>query len=192
MLFLSGFSSLSKNFQDLFLNEDDSDIIIKVGDCMYPAHKVIIRARSPVFYAMLNHNMTEKHEGIINISDCDPVIFRDFLLYLYCGRLDNISLKNVCEFFRIADIYGVTDMKDGCVEFILDNLSIDIIGDVISLAMTYNENKLLTVASEFFTDFEKDILESENWQKFISDDPLKANDIFINVFQSVSKNPKIV
>lgn len=188
VLFL-GLSSLSMDLHNLFLNEDDSDIIIKVGECMYPAHKAIIRSRSPVFHAMLSHNMTEKHEGIINITDCDPDIFRDFLLYLYSGKLDTISLENVFEFFRISDKYGVTDMKDGCVEFILDNLSIDIFVDVISLATTYNEEKLLTVASEFFTDFEKGILESENWKKFFSDDPLKANDIFMNMFLKVSKIP---
>lgn len=176
---------MSKNLQDLFLNADDSDIIIKVGDCVYPVHKAIIKARSPVFHAMLNHNMTEKQEGIINIPDCDPDIFRDFLLYLYSGKLDNISVENVFEIFRISDKYRVTDMKDGCVEFILDNLSIDIFVDLISLATTYNEKKLLTVASEFFTDFEKYILESENWKLFLLNDPLKANDTLMNVFQNV-------
>lgn len=94
--------ALSENLKNVFLDEENSDVILNVGDQKYSAHKIIIMARSPVFYAMLKHDTKEKRQGSVDITDCDPHIFKDFLLYLYTGKLDNISNENVFDLYHMS------------------------------------------------------------------------------------------
>ena len=94
---------MSANLKEAFLNEEDTDVLIRVCDKEYRVHKVILRNRSPVFHSMLKHDMKEKNQEEINISDCDPHIFRDFLLHLYTGKLDSMS-KKTCLIYTIYQI----------------------------------------------------------------------------------------
>lgn len=175
----SGEMALMEKLKDVFLNDEDSDVVIRVGDQQYPAHKVIIRALSSVFQAMLSHDMTETNEGIIDIPDCDPYIFRDFLRYLYTGKLDNITNENAFELYHIADKYDVKELRMDCVDFISGNLTLDTICDAISLATRHCERELLTSATVFFINNIKDIITTVSWQKFVQENPIVANELFI-------------
>lgn len=135
---------------------------------------------------MLNHDMREKNEGVINIPDCDPDIFRGFLFYIYTGKIDDISKENVFELHRISDKYDVKDLKTECVDFMLKNLSVDIICDVISLATRHCEQALLTHGIDFFADHAQDILPSVKWQNFVKEHPVEANELFLKTFNKVS------
>lgn len=180
----SGILALSSNLQQLFLSEEDSDITIKVENQQYRVHKNIVRARSPVFYAMLSHDMAEKNKNFVDIPDCDPHIFRDFLFYLYAGKLDTISSANVFELYRISDKYDVKELRMDCVEYILQNLSVDVIGDVIDLATKHHEKKVLKRATKFFVDNAKEILPSVNWMKFVEKHPIEANELYIKAYEN--------
>lgn len=144
-----GLADLSEDLKNIFLSQEDSDIILNVGGIKYAAHKVIIKARSSVFRAMLEHDMTEKNEGAVNIPDCDPHIFPDFLLYLYTGQLDDISKENVFQLYYMSDKYDVKELKLNCVDYIVNNLSIDIICDVVALATKHSERDMLEHAIHF-------------------------------------------
>lgn len=172
------------------MSEEDSDVILRVGDQQYPAHKVIIRNRSSVFRAMLEHDMAEKKEGIVDIEDCDPYIFRDFLFYLYCGISDNISNENVLELYYVSDKYDVNQLKLDCIDYIVNNLNTDIICDVISLAIKHSEHDLLKHAIEFFAENAEDIFITVQWQKFLSENPVQANELIIKSFKSDSRKQK--
>lgn len=172
------------------MSEEDSDVILRVGDQQYPAHKVIIRNRSSVFRAMLDHDMTEKKEGIVDIEDCDPYIFRDFLLYLYSGKLDNISNENVFELYYISDKYDVNQLKLDCVDYIENCLNIDIICDVIALAIKHSEQNLLKHATEFFMENAEEIFITMQWQKFLKENPVQANELIIKAFKNDSRKQK--
>lgn len=136
---------------------------------------------------MLEHDMTEKNEGVVNIEDCDPYIFREFLLYMYTGTLENMSNENVFELYHISDKYDIKELKSECVEFVLKNISVDVICDVILLATRYCERNLLVCATEFFSDNTKDILETVNWQYFVKDHPLVANELFLKTVKRLSR-----
>lgn len=178
-----GLLALSADLRELFISEEDSDVTIQVGDQKYPVHRIILRSRSPVFRAMLKHDMMEKMRGVVDIPDCDPQIFRDFLMYLYAGKLDNMSQDNVFELYRISDKYDVKELKTDCVDFMLGNLTVDGIGDVISLASNHCESQLLSRATEFFVANAKDILPTVNWQKYIQKNPIEANELFMKAFK---------
>ena len=73
---------------NIFVSMDDktnSDIQITVKDQEIYAHQSILRARSPVFAAMLKHDMKEKRTNSVTISDIDGPVFAEMLRFIYTG-----------------------------------------------------------------------------------------------------------
>lgn len=148
---------------------------------------MIIKTRSSVFRAMLEHDMTEKNEGSVNIPDCDPHIFPDFLLYLYTGQLEDMSKENVFQLYYMSDKYVVKQLKLNCVDYIVNNLNIDIICDVIALATKHSERDLLQRAIKFFIDNAKSIFVTVQWQEFMKHNYTQANELIIKAFDNDSR-----
>ena len=146
--FFLALDALSGNLKEAFLGEEDTDVVIKVGDQEYKAHKIILRSRSPIFNAMLKRDATEKNQEVITISDCDQCSFREFLLYLYTGKVDNLSKGNVLDLCYMSDKYAIEELKQHCVAFILDNLDIDMVCD-ITLAKQHVDCEVLKHAAQF-------------------------------------------
>ena len=171
----------------MLLDEKDSDVTFYVGDQKYPAHKAIVKTISPVFSEMLKHDTNEKSEVVINIPDCDPLVFRDFLSCVYTGKLDVNSKKNVCELYYISDKYNVGDLKMKCIDFMCNNLSVDIICDVIFLAVRHCEQNLLSRATEFFNDHVREIHLTIGYQNFIIEHPTESNDFLLKISSKISR-----
>lgn len=168
-----------KDLKALFLKQEDCDVIIKVKGQEFPAHRAILKARSPVFDSTLRNDMKEKATGVIDIEDCDPITFSDFLSFLYCGDMENLSMENVFSLFTTADKYEVLDLRSKCIEFIKKNLSIDTFCETITLALQYSESELLKLCTYFFAkNFEK-IIVTVKWQSFLAQNPTESNELFI-------------
>ena len=82
----SGGSSLCTSFgQRQQLSEPDQG---RVG-----CHRCVLMARSPVFKAMLSHNMMESLNGEINIPDFSLTVVKIMLHFIYTGELSGIGNK---------------------------------------------------------------------------------------------------
>lgn len=57
---------LLTDMEELYNKGDEADIIVKAGNKEFKVHKCILAARSPVFQAMLEHNMKEKEENKVS------------------------------------------------------------------------------------------------------------------------------
>ena len=177
-----------RDYKELFLKKEDCDVIIKVKGQEFPAHSAILRARSPVFASTYRYDTKEKATGIINIEDCDPSSFSDFLCFLYCGDTEVISLGNVFSLFIASDKYDVEDLRAKCVEFMKENVSIDTFCDTIVLALQHCETELITIASDFFTKHALEIAKTVKWQTFAANNPTQSNELFIKALASKEQN----
>lgn len=142
MFFIPELDALSESFKTLFADEDSCDVILRVEDKEFRAHKTVLMARSTVFAAMFQHDFLEKQTNIINIEDCDSESFGDFLNFLYFGELGDISFCNVFHLFATSNRYDVQDLKSFCVEYMLHYLTKDTAPAVMELAEMYDEQKL--------------------------------------------------
>lgn len=163
----------------LFLSEQDSDAILNVGDRKFAVHRAILSARSPVFGAMFSHNMVESTTGEVDITGFEPDVFQDFLLYLYSARVKKLSEENVVGLYFAADKYNTQDLKEKCVQFMRDNLTVTIFCRVVSLALQHDESDLLEVAMQFFINNLKEIILTVEWQVFLKENPTAANELLI-------------
>lgn len=64
-----------------------TDFEFLVGDRVFPAHKGVVAARSPVFARMLKSDMLESRTHQVIIEDIEATIFEEFLYFLYTGQL---------------------------------------------------------------------------------------------------------
>lgn len=102
-----------------------SDLIIKVGNNTYPAHRVILCASSEVFQVMLmNPEWNEWSKTVIELKE-DPVcypVFPSFLEYLYKGKI-NVSLDTTLPILSLADKYNIKDLVQLCLDYMFKHIA---------------------------------------------------------------------
>ncbi|VDM64720.1 unnamed protein product [Angiostrongylus costaricensis] len=132
---------LSDNIGSLFMNHDFSDVVFIVDGEKFPAHKVLLAARSEYFRALLYGGMKESDEGEIVLEETNVFAFR-ILLRSYKEeqvmeilglahkygfvKLQNaiadylkaiLNNKNLCTIFNISQLYFLNDLTEYCLVF---------------------------------------------------------------------------
>lgn len=165
--------------RSLFINGYNSDVTLEAGARQFPVHKSILVARSSVFASMFCHDKKERNCGVIYIPDCTSEAFEIFLLFLYTGRIEKLSPDNVFHIYYCAEKYCVDDLKAACTNFIKNNLSVDIFSEAMILSLQPNNADLLQQCVQFFCENYKTIIMTVQWQEFITEHPIQANELFI-------------
>lgn len=174
------FETLIHDLNELLKSENNSDVTIKVKTEEFKAHRNILGARTPVFTSMFQHDMSEKKTGIITLDDCEPHVFKDFLKYVYTGEVVCQS-KNACGLYEMAEKYQMNELKFECLKYLMNNFSVDTFCDTISIALLYSEEELLKLATFYFCKNTRAILLTVQWQKFLKENPMYANELFLKL-----------
>ncbi|CAL1281810.1 unnamed protein product [Larinioides sclopetarius] len=74
-------------YNDRFL----TDIVLKTPTKSFPAHKIVLCARSSVFRAMLTNDMKEKNTDCIQVEDLENETVQHLLLFLYSESLEELQ-----------------------------------------------------------------------------------------------------
>lgn len=82
---------LSEDLGNLFDNERFSDVSLAVNGHEFQAHKAILAARSPVFAAMFEHEMEERKQNRVAITDVDDEVLKEMLRFIYTGKAPNLE-----------------------------------------------------------------------------------------------------
>jgi len=89
----SGTSFVSDFRRFYSYSHEFADVTFSVGKELFPAHKVILSARSTYFHALFTNRMQSPSSGPIEL-EIDPVIFSVILKWIYTDELDLESLVN--------------------------------------------------------------------------------------------------
>ncbi|KHJ90700.1 BTB/POZ domain protein [Oesophagostomum dentatum] len=103
---------LVEDYQRLFKDDLLTDFTIRVGGREIRAHRAILAARSPVFQAMLMHELTnETKSGILEICDLDYEVVYELIYYIYCGRCQKEIGDIATDLLIAADKYRLVELK---------------------------------------------------------------------------------
>mmetsp|Transcript_99388 Transcript_99388/g.186692 ORF Transcript_99388/g.186692 Transcript_99388/m.186692 type:complete len:367 (-) Transcript_99388:256-1356(-) len=95
-----------------------SDMVLLVESCRIPVHSQILAAQSPVFAAMLDHDMQERRSRKVQIDGLSADSVHQLLTFMYSGRV-NISPDEVDDYkfarLQAAHRYQVSGLVDICV-----------------------------------------------------------------------------
>lgn len=85
---------LSDNLKgSLFLNPEYADVHLVVEGVSFPAHKIILAARSQYFRALLYGGMKESTQSQVELKAATTAAFKSLLKYVYTGRMALGELK---------------------------------------------------------------------------------------------------
>ena len=125
-----------------------SDVTIICEGERFPAHKLILSARSQVFAAMFSHKDTlEDQQQEVLIKDSDRLTMDLFLTFLYNATLPkDLSFESYVELLKAADKYQVQSLIEACAMKLTKKLSTEnevvqgaILGYIYRIPMLKNE-----------------------------------------------------
>ncbi|KAH9388988.1 hypothetical protein TYRP_008337 [Tyrophagus putrescentiae] len=161
---------LSEDLGGLFESQKFSDAILCVGKEEFYVHKAVLAARSPVFAAMFQHEMEEKKQNRVEITDVDPVVLREMLRFIYTGKSSNLD-KMEADLLSAADKYDLERLKVMCEESLCSNLSVESAAEVLILADMHSANQLKAHAIEYINTHATDVMETIGWKEMIRSQP---------------------
>uniref|UniRef100_A0A0K0DN50 Speckle-type POZ protein n=1 Tax=Angiostrongylus cantonensis TaxID=6313 RepID=A0A0K0DN50_ANGCA len=106
---------LSEDLSALFESKQFSDCTL-VANCKsgvpqtFHVHKAILAARSRVFHAMFEHNMTESERNEVAIDDVEPEVLREMLCFMYTGSSPCVD-QMAQHLIAAADKYHLDRLK---------------------------------------------------------------------------------
>lgn len=158
---------------------------MKVDGKNIGAHRMILEARSSVFAAMFNHDTKENKTGEVSIIDVDKSTMETILIHMYTGDIDNPTTENVLHLYAAAEKYDIKDIKEICSEFIIRNLSVEWVCDVIKFAELYQEEEIGRSAREFFKENARKVLKTEKWKTFAKENHAISVELLGSVLEAM-------
>ncbi|XP_035210637.1 speckle-type POZ protein B-like [Stegodyphus dumicola] len=156
--------SFISDFKSLYKSGMLSDISIIVGDKTFPEHKCVLCARSSVFARMLQTGMIESERNSVEISDVDPQIMDEFLLFMYTGNMEKSLDETAEELYAVADKYDVPVLQKKCSSFLKSNLSVGNVCRIVQLASFHSDDDLYKSVLEFSCAHAEEIFSTDEWK----------------------------
>ncbi|XP_035216423.1 TD and POZ domain-containing protein 1-like [Stegodyphus dumicola] len=157
------------DLRNLFKSGNNADLNIKVGSKTFLAHKFILCARSSVFSRMFETEMIESRNSTLTISDADPDIIAELLLFMYCGFLEKPLEETAMRLYTAADKYDVLSLKKKCSHFLKGNLSVENVCKVLRLADLHSDEDLYVNAFTYFIAHASEIFLTDEWVEVAND-----------------------
>ncbi|XP_037482121.1 BTB/POZ and MATH domain-containing protein 1-like [Triticum dicoccoides] len=153
-------SDMSQHIGHLLTSGKRTDITFEVDEEMFPAHKVVLAARSPVFRAQLFGPMKDKNMKCIKIEDMEAPVFKALLHFMYWDELPNIeeltglnttwvSTLMAQHLLAAADRYALERLKLLSELKLCEDVAINTVANTLALAEQHHCHQLKTVCLKF-------------------------------------------
>ncbi|PAV91422.1 hypothetical protein WR25_06401 isoform C [Diploscapter pachys] len=132
---------LAADIGKLLMNKDYSDVTFIVDGEQFPAHRVILAARSEYFRALLYGGMRESVEEKISLPSANLKAFKLILRYAYTGQLlfTAIKLDLLLEVLTLANQYGFNALQNSIADYLKSIL------DTKNLCTVFNISQLFSL-----------------------------------------------
>ncbi|KAE8686327.1 BTB/POZ and MATH domain-containing protein 3 [Hibiscus syriacus] len=153
-------SDMGQNLRVLLDSENGCDIVFKVGDETFKAHKLILAARSPVFKAQFFGLVGNPNLDEVIVKDFEPSIFKAMLLFIYTDKLPDVqeitdstsmcsSTNMVQHLLAAADLYNLDRLKVLCEAKLCEELNADTVATTLALAEQHHCAQLKAICLKF-------------------------------------------
>ncbi|KAF8687297.1 hypothetical protein HU200_042978 [Digitaria exilis] len=145
-------SDLHHHLGELFLSDKGADVTFVVGGESFPAHKILLAARSPVFMAEFFGHMKESHSRRVEVEGMEADVFRGMLRFIYtddvaAAELDVSSMAE--HLLAAADRYGLERLKVICERKLAGGIGVDTAAATLALAEQHGCSVLKARCVEF-------------------------------------------
>ncbi|KAL4708062.1 hypothetical protein ACJJTC_009841 [Scirpophaga incertulas] len=141
-----------KNLYDrvrkLLVSDEWSDCCFTINGREFKAHKLILGISSPVFEAMFYGPLSS--DILIEITDIEPEIFQLLLNYIYTDNVEISSIDQAFQLLYASRKYILEHLTNVCIDYILANISVDNVIDVLNYPEYLQEPQLTSYALKLF------------------------------------------
>lgn len=155
-----------------------SDVMLVADGLQYKAHRAILSARSPVFSAMFDHDMTERNSNRVNIPEMSGKCLKELLLFIYTGECEKLD-EMAEELFKAANKYQIEDLRLACLKSLRKNLNRDVVASVVVLADTYGASELKAEAMNLIKENASYVMQTEGWKESLMNYPEIMHEICV-------------
>ncbi|KAI4299524.1 hypothetical protein L6164_032976 [Bauhinia variegata] len=153
-------SDMGQDFKDLLESEVGCDIVFKVGNESFKAHKLILAARSPVFRAQFFGLVGDPSLDEVVVEDIEPFIFKAMLLFIYTDKLPNVCevmgstpmctrTVMVQHLLAAGDLYNLDRLKLLCESKLCEEINTDNVATTLALAEQHHCPQLKAICLRF-------------------------------------------
>ncbi|KAM7494871.1 hypothetical protein LguiB_029480 [Lonicera macranthoides] len=191
-------SDMGQNIRYLMESEIGRDIVFRVGEETFKAHKLILAARSPVFRAQFfgligNPNMDE-----VVLEDIEPSIFKAMLLFIYSDMLPDLQeitgSTSMCtstiamqHLLAAADRFGLERLKQLCEAKLCEDVSVETVATTLSLADQHRCSQLKAICLKFAAANLGAVMKSEGFKYIEESCSSLLSDLLMTVASSVDE-----
>lgn len=166
--------SMAIEMAALLASAEDSDVKFLVGDTSYKAHRIIVSARSPVLKAML----TGPGKGTVRVDEMDPMVFRNFLRYLYTEEFQDEVTPEMAQHLLVAgERYKVERLRLLCEQMLCARLDVPGAAHILMLADQHNATDLKRAASAFVAQNANAVMATPGWELLCASRPKLLSEV---------------
>ncbi|GBM11966.1 Speckle-type POZ protein B [Araneus ventricosus] len=156
--------TLSDNLKSLSDKQFLCDVTLKTKTSLFPAHKIILSASSPVFNEIFSSDMKENDSDSVNIQDLSDDAVSGMLLYMYTGHVEDLSWENASHLYVAADKYAIFSLKNICSSYLKECLSPSNACLVLLLSDLHADGDLKYAVQDYILKHVKDVVNSDKWK----------------------------
>ncbi|XP_030516639.2 BTB/POZ and MATH domain-containing protein 2-like [Rhodamnia argentea] len=153
-------SSIGQEFGKLLDSGKGADVSFDVDGEVFPAHKLVLAARSPVFRAQLYGPMKDQNTKRIRVEDMEPSVFKALLHFIYFDSLPDLqeltgldskwaSTLMSQHLLAAADRYGLDRLRLLCEANLCQDVAINTVATTLALAEQHHCFRLKAVCLRF-------------------------------------------
>jgi len=135
----------------LFLSPEYADVHLVVEGVKFPAHKIILAARSDYFRALLFGGMRESSQAEIVLNGATTAAFKVLLKYVYTGRLVLAELKEdvILDVLGLCHQWGFEDLEGSICQYLHSALHVGNVCAILDTALTFGLTSLVNTCCVF-------------------------------------------
>jgi len=182
-------SSLSSNMLELLEKGEGADASFKIGDKIFPVHKVILRTNASDLFNFCGDN----DDGCpISINDINPNIFLIILRYVYGEEVPDTSTimasTNSKDIIAAANRFGVIGLKLAAETALVESsvVTTENVADWLIFADSKTCPLLKEQATACFVSRSEDVLNSES-SKYLKESPKLLTELMMEISKSANK-----
>ncbi|KAG8181574.1 hypothetical protein JTE90_017324 [Oedothorax gibbosus] len=143
------------------------DVKLSSGDETLPAHWLILCARSDVFKAMFESDMTEKASGIVTIPNLEVEDLKRLVVFLYTDSLEDLSIDSATSLYTVADLYQIEELKRKCANFLVCGISVANVCACLQFGDLYQDDILMNAVTAFICERKDVVYKSDDWKNLM-------------------------
>ncbi|XP_049770202.1 uncharacterized protein LOC126108885 [Schistocerca cancellata] len=154
---------------------EDALVTLVAGETRVAAHRAVLAAASPVFEAMLAHDMLEASCGQVSIDDVEGPVLRLLVAYTYTLQAPQLP-DTAAQLLSAADNYGLSALKAVCERQLISQLAVETAAATAVRAVRHSCPDATRAAVAFIKDHPQ-VMATWGWADAVLEYPQEVNEV---------------